>query len=228
MNNTLQAELQKRIEAFASDITSVLQRAVADAVAGALTGAPAAKATSTAARSTKTKAKPAKAEAGRAHRSSISAGELYAMLLTNGNRNIEKIAQGLGVKTATIAPLLRTLVEQGSVRRTGQARGTKYTSVPGKAPSAKASAAAVSATPRTPAAKTATKPAAKTATKPATKTATKPAAKKATKPAAKKATKPAAKKATKPATPAEKAVEKPAERPVEKAVEKPLEPTPTA
>jgi predicted ArsR family transcriptional regulator len=132
MNHTLQAELQKRIEAFAADITSVLQRAVADSVAAVLQGT----ARPTSART----ASSAKAAATAVRRTSISANELYAVLLADGNRNIEKIAQGLGVKTAVIAPVLKDLVAHGSVRRSGQARGTRYSVVPGKAPASSTTA----------------------------------------------------------------------------------------
>lgn len=186
--------MQKRIESFAADITGVLQQAVADAVATALKGAPATKG----GRGAAPAAKPAK-------RTGLSAGELFAALRANGGRNIEGIAAGLGTTTAVVAPLLKALLAEGRVRRTGKARGTKYSAIAGKAPTESAAKAAAPS-------KKAAKKAAKKA--PATKAAKKPAARKTAKKAP--ARRAPAKKAPAKA-PATKAAKKVARKAVKKA-----------
>jgi hypothetical protein len=200
MNQTLQAEIQKRIESFAADLTAVLQRAVADAVGSALKAGP------------RSAALGGGAAGARARGASLSASELYAALLATGDRNIERIAQDLGRPTSVVSPVLRALVEQGRVRRSGQARGTRYSAVPGKAPAAgaattartgaqkatrKAKAKAAKKAEKKPAKKTSKKP--KAEKKPATKTSKKAEAKKPEAPAAPRDDKPAADKTDKPA-----------------------------
>jgi hypothetical protein len=137
MNQALQSELHKRIEAFASDITAVLQRAVADAVAQALRGTSSVTFAGPRARGGRAGSKGAGRTAGAksaSRRMNLSAADLYAELVRDGGRNIEKIAEALQTSTSVVGPLLKALLAEGRVRRTGQARGTKYFAVAGRAP----------------------------------------------------------------------------------------------
>jgi len=205
MNQSLQAEIQKRIESFAADLTAVLQRAVADAVGSALKAGP---------RSAARGGGPA---GTRGRGASLSASELYAALLAKGDRNIEHIAQDLGRLTSVVSPVLRALVEQGRVRRSGQARGTRYSAVPGKAPAAGAATTATKA-PKKATRKAKAKAAKKAEKKTAKKAEKKPKAeKKAEKKAGTKASKKA--EAKKPEAPSAPREEKPAAEKADKPTE---------
>jgi hypothetical protein len=119
MNERIQRELQDRIEAFATDVTAILQRAVADAVTEALGGARRASTSATGA----TTPRGGKTEAARA----AGAEALLREVKRKGGRRIEEIAKSLRTSTKALKSPMGRLLKAKRVKRTGQARGTKYT-----------------------------------------------------------------------------------------------------
>jgi general stress protein YciG len=107
MNEKIQRELQGRIEAFAADVTAVLQRAMVDAVNQALKGSA--------------------GKRGRVSgKSKVSDAELLKEIARKGGRRIEEIELSLGAARKSLAPGVKRLLAAKQIRRTGQARGTKY------------------------------------------------------------------------------------------------------
>ncbi|MBI1948577.1 MAG: hypothetical protein HYS27_23015 [Deltaproteobacteria bacterium] len=118
MNERIQRELQKSVEAFATDVTAILQRAVADAVAEALGGSRRA---TTAAKGTSA-LRGGKTEAARAAR----AEALLRELKRKGDRRIEEIAKSMRTSTKALTAPMGRLLSAKQVKKTGVARGTKY------------------------------------------------------------------------------------------------------
>lgn len=121
MNERIQRELQGRIEAFAVDVTAILQRAVADAVAEAI-GSPARGASRT---SVSAKSKDA---AGRRTRQRVQqeAGTLLKEVQRKGDRRMEEIAKSLRTSTKALVTPMKKLLAAKKVKKSGLARGTKY------------------------------------------------------------------------------------------------------
>ncbi len=117
MNDQIQRQLAQRIEAFAADVTNILQRAVADSVSDALGGASARGGRGAVARRG--------ARAG-ARSSKVSPEALLREVEREGGRRIEQIADSLGVASKPLSRVMKKLVADKKVRFTGQARGTKY------------------------------------------------------------------------------------------------------
>ena len=119
MNERIQRELQKSVEAFATDVTAILQRAVADAVADALGSTRKVKST--------VKDAPAprggKTEAARAAR----ADALLREVKRKGGRRMEQIAKSMRTSTKALTSPMGRLLSSKRVKKTGVARGTKYT-----------------------------------------------------------------------------------------------------
>ncbi|MBI1947440.1 MAG: hypothetical protein HYS27_17230 [Deltaproteobacteria bacterium] len=116
MNDQLQQQLHNRIQAFATDITSLLQGAVADAVASALkvtpTGSPGRRG-----------ARPVAAlRAG----PSIDANALLREVARKPGRGVEEIASSLRMNSKRLRPVMAKLLKAGKVKRSGKARGSKY------------------------------------------------------------------------------------------------------
>ena len=140
MNEKIQAQLQERIEAFAADVTTILQQAVADSVSDVLAGtaakparrAPAAKVGRKAKTKTKAKAKAkGKRRAKGAKRSPAELVQLEKGLLREvkrkGGRRIEEIAESLGASTKDLTLPMKKLIGGKKVKSKGQRRATRYT-----------------------------------------------------------------------------------------------------
>lgn len=119
MNRQVQEALQERIEAFASDVTKILQGAVADAVAEALGGT---KKRATRALPTTTTKRP---KHGRG--SSLDTETVLAELRRKGDRRVEEIAKSLRTSTKSLKLPLRKLIDAKKVKTQGQRRGMRYT-----------------------------------------------------------------------------------------------------
>lgn len=115
MNERIQRELQERIEAFATDITDVLRRAVSASVADALGGARQPKTAAATPRGGKT-------EAARAAR----AEALFREVTRKGDRRIEEIAKSMRISTKQLKAPMGRLLKAKRVKRSGAARGTRY------------------------------------------------------------------------------------------------------
>jgi hypothetical protein len=109
MNEKIQAELQSRIESFAADITAVLQRAVADSVASALSGAP--------------------GKRGRRNASavrSLDADVVLREVKRKAGQRVEELAKNLRTSTKALKAPLAELIQAKKVKKSGAARGTNY------------------------------------------------------------------------------------------------------
>lgn len=139
MNQQLQSELQERIEAFAADVTELLQQAVADGVAEALAGAQVSAPSKRGGkrgkkRATKRVAKKATRGGRRKKgekRDPKEIAKLEKALLREvkreGGRRIEQIAETMGVTTRELKVPMQHLLENKDVKAKGQARATRYT-----------------------------------------------------------------------------------------------------
>lgn len=119
MNKTIQGELQSRIEAFATDITTILQRAVAASIAATLADARASKS-----------AGRGRAKGKAARKGSKVAVDLDVLLreVTKvGGRRVEEIANSLGIPSKSVGPAMKKLLVAKKVKAKGKARGTRYT-----------------------------------------------------------------------------------------------------
>jgi len=125
------AQLRARIDAFVSDISTLVRRAALDAVASAL-GSPApapakrgpgrpAKAAASAAPARKSK------QAKRTPEDVAKMGEVVVAYVTkNPGQSVEQIKKALGVEKKDLQlPIIR-LIEAKKLKTTGQKRGTKY------------------------------------------------------------------------------------------------------
>jgi hypothetical protein len=127
MNSQVQRALQERIESFASDITKILQDAVADAVADTLGSAGASRARKGRA------ALPARASkktdaAGRRTREHVQeeADALLKEIQRKGDRRIEEIAKSMRRSTKVLVTPMKKLLDAKTVKKSGVARGTTY------------------------------------------------------------------------------------------------------
>lgn len=115
MNERIQRELQGRIEAFATDLTEILRRTVADSVAEVLGGVRRPRSAAPAPRGRKI-------EAARAAR----AEALFREVTRKGDRRIEQIAKSMRISTKELKAPMGRLLKAKRVKRTGAARGTRY------------------------------------------------------------------------------------------------------
>ncbi len=110
MNEQIRRQLQSRIESFAADVTSILQHAMADAVSGAVRAGGASKGAATSA----------------SLRASVSNDALLREIGKKPGQRIEEIAKILGVNSKSLKAPVARLVKAKKLKKTGQARGTKY------------------------------------------------------------------------------------------------------
>lgn len=111
MNEKLQNEIQSQIEAFASGVTAVLQRAVADAVASALAGKGGGRGRG-----------GRRAAAGK----SVAPEAVLRELKRQSGQRMEELARNLGTNTKSLGGPVRELLKSKSIKKSGQARGTRY------------------------------------------------------------------------------------------------------
>lgn len=121
MNEAIQRQLQARIEAFASDVTEILTRAVADSVAAALGGSP----RSGAKRVPATSARSRRPKSGRG--SSLDTETVLTEVRRKGDRRVEELAKSLRTSTRSLRLPLKKLIAAKKVKTTGQRRGMRYT-----------------------------------------------------------------------------------------------------
>jgi hypothetical protein len=110
MNEKIQAELQSRIESFAADVTAILQRAVADSVASALSGAPG--------------RRGRRASAGAVR--SLDADVVLREVKRKAGQRVEELAKNLHTSTKALKAPLAELMQSKKVKKSGAARGTNY------------------------------------------------------------------------------------------------------
>lgn len=120
MTQSIQSQLQERIEQFAADLTAILQQAVKESVAATLTPSGARGAGN---RVTKGAASPSRKQAAKA----ISEADLIREVKRAGGRRIEEIAKSLSMPTGSIVPTMKKLIADKKIKTAGQARGTRYT-----------------------------------------------------------------------------------------------------
>lgn len=118
MNERIQRELQEQVEAFATTVTAILQRAVADAVADALGGSRKLRVAAKSAPATR----GGKTEAARVSR----ADALLREVQRKGGRRMEEIAKSMRTSTKSLTSPMRRLLKAKRVKKSGVARGTKY------------------------------------------------------------------------------------------------------
>lgn len=119
MNSRVEQELQARVEAFALDVTQILQRAVADSVQQALGGSSSSRGNAV---HGKKKAPPSRTAGGRP----VAADALLKELNRAGDRRMEELAKSLRTTTSALSKPMKELIAANQVKFTGQARGTKY------------------------------------------------------------------------------------------------------
>lgn len=121
MKDGIQRELHARIESFASDITHILQKAVADSVADALGGRAA-----RAARPPALKARASKPKRAARRGVRIEAEQLLREVVWGPDRRMEQIAKALKTSSKDLTAPMKQLLAEKKVKRSGQARGTTY------------------------------------------------------------------------------------------------------
>ena len=138
MNQNTQRELQARIEAFATDITEILQRAVADSLTGALgksgagggRGRGAGGGNGASGRGAGGRAAKKAGGRGRGGRGGAAdEGAVLKELSKEPGRRVTQIAEALGLDSKSVGKTLKALVANKKAKSTGQARGTKYTAI---------------------------------------------------------------------------------------------------
>lgn len=121
MKEKMQSALRSRIDAFATDITALLTEAVAQAVKETLgvsspgRGEP--------------KGRAAKAGRGQG-RAVVAPDDLLKAVAQGGDEGMrmEEIGKAMRVATKSLIKPMKALLAAKKVKRTGQARGTKYRS----------------------------------------------------------------------------------------------------
>lgn len=118
MNVKTQKLLQARIEAFATDVTNILQSAVADAVKDALPAS--------ARRGALRLGKKAGRGRGRKIGKSVAPEVLLKEIAREPDRRMEQISAALGTSSKALVPTIKQLIADKKVKTSGQARGTTY------------------------------------------------------------------------------------------------------
>lgn len=120
MSTNLENELRTRIEAFANDITAILQRAVATSVADALKVGPG-RAGSAAA-----KGRAARGQARSAAQDGAARAALLREIQRKGGRRMEELSKAMRTPSKVLRGSIKALLADKKIKTTGQARGTKY------------------------------------------------------------------------------------------------------
>jgi hypothetical protein len=129
VNEQIQAQLQERIEAFAADVTAILQDAVASAVTDALASDGPAKGRSKRATPSKRAASVRRKKGQKRDPKEIAKLEkaLLREIKREGGRRIEQIAEKMGTSTKELKVPMQHLLDGKAVKAKGQARATRYT-----------------------------------------------------------------------------------------------------
>jgi len=143
---SIEQEIQTRVAAFAADLGALIRQSVLDSLHQSLGVAPAPR-TSTA---TAPVAAPMPARKGRgkgkrgqrgAPVSGAASAEILDYVATNPSSRLEQIAKGLGKASATLKSTVAAMLASGALTKTGQRRGTSYSTGSGVAPAASEGAA---------------------------------------------------------------------------------------
>lgn len=133
MPATLQRDVEQSAQQFAAEVVSIVQRTIQQ-YAEQLGGKRRVEAPRAVSVAVPTARKPrvvAKRRADKVRGPVVDANlesSLIALLKkSKDGMGAEKINAALGTTTAQINPVLKKLVEEGKVTRSGQARGTRYT-----------------------------------------------------------------------------------------------------
>lgn len=119
MNVKMQKLLQARIEAFATDVTNILQSAVADAVTEALPKG-------TRRGSAQLGKKAGRGRGARRAGKAVSPEVLLKEIAREPDRRMEQISASLGTTSKALVPTVKQLIADKKVKTTGKARGTTY------------------------------------------------------------------------------------------------------
>jgi hypothetical protein len=122
MNDKIQRELQARIETFARDITTLLSRAVSDAMKDAVPAGKARRGRPPKSAGGGKKGAKKKKRAGK----SIDEDTLLKEVAKEGGRRMEQIAEALGTTSKAIGPSMKSLIAAQKVKASGKARGMNY------------------------------------------------------------------------------------------------------
>ena len=114
MSTQIENQLRARIEAFAGDITAILQRAVADSVSQAMSVKLGGKGGSAALQGRNAKGPAVGGEA------------LLREVKRKGGRRMEELAVAMRTSTRMLKGPMKQLLATKKIKTTGQARGTKY------------------------------------------------------------------------------------------------------
>lgn len=115
MPQSIQNQLQARIEAFASDLTAILQRAVADSVNQAL--------------ATGRKGAGSAGRGGRLPRVDFSEDALLREIKREGGRRMEELSAALKAPSRSLKGPIKRLLAAKKIKTAGKARGTKYSAL---------------------------------------------------------------------------------------------------
>lgn len=114
MAKNTQAQIEALVASFTADLTRVMQDAVSEALRG----------TGTAKAGKKTTA--ARRAGGRASSDTALDERLFREIKKQGGRRLEELAVSLNVDSKRLKLPARRLVAAKRVKKSGQARGTKY------------------------------------------------------------------------------------------------------
>ncbi len=133
--NSIDQQIADRVDAFVADLTDLIRQSAVEAVRETLEGsaparralrAPRASAAAAPARSPR----PAKRGGGRIRRTAADLDELCKTILdylgSNPASGVEQIAAGTGIPSAELKRPIVQLLENKSIKKKGQRRGTKY------------------------------------------------------------------------------------------------------
>jgi hypothetical protein len=140
-NNTLDQDIQSRIESFLAELSGLVKRSALEAVHEALGGAlaPARRGSGRSRGAPKTKRGPGRlrksaskvARAGKRIRRSaedleVIAARVFAHVKSNAGHRLEEIGKALKLDTGVLKRPVAKLLEAKKLRTEGQKRGTKY------------------------------------------------------------------------------------------------------
>lgn len=134
MNKNVEARLQQEIEAFAANVTAILQDAVAQSVTEVLGPASARRAGPSPASTRKVAKKAAggkaKRKGKRIRRTEKDLERIASKLLTQVKRreeqSMEEIGKALGMTTAQLALPVKMLLDEKRIKKKGHRRATRY------------------------------------------------------------------------------------------------------
>lgn len=134
MRNSINDQIQAKVEAFTAELTELVRQSAIESVQEALGGytpAPARRGRKATASTTRRKAPVKRRSPGkRVRRSEEEIAALQELVLThvktNDGHRLEEISRALGIESAELKRPVANLLEAKAMKTTGQKRGTKY------------------------------------------------------------------------------------------------------